>query len=31
MFVNRDDGGKGNEGWVAVLFAVHAVTCGDLR
>jgi len=29
MFVNRDDGGKGNEGWVAVLFAVHAVTCGD--
>ena len=22
MFVNRDDGGKANEGWVAVLLAV---------
>jgi len=29
MFVRRDDGSKGNEGWVAVLLAVHAVTCGD--
>ena len=27
MFVNRDDGGKGNQGWVAVLLAV--LTCGD--